>query len=375
MKRILHIPNYYYPHIGGIEQVCQDIVKSLDGKYEQKVICFKDEKKTAYDKVEDIEVVRVGCIAKVASQSIAPTYNKELKKIMNEFKPDIVIFHYPNPFVAHSLLKYRNKNFKLIIYWHLDIIKQKILGKFFNNQTKKLLNWATNIVATSPNYIEGSKFLQMYKHKTIVIPNCVDTKRLLIDEKIEERAKQIKEENKNNIICLNIGRHVSYKGIEYLIEASKFLPSNYRIYLAGQGPLTDSLKNLAANDEKIKFLGRISDIELKAYLLACDIYCFPSITKNEAFGLALAEAMYYGKPSVTFTIPGSGVNYVNINNETGYEVSNRDSKAFANAVLSLGEDSNLRKELGNNAKNRVLKLFTSDDFKSNIIKFIDEVSK
>ena len=27
--KILHIPNYYSPHVGGIEQVCFDIVESL----------------------------------------------------------------------------------------------------------------------------------------------------------------------------------------------------------------------------------------------------------------------------------------------------------------------------------------------------------
>ena len=42
------------------------------------------------------------------------------------------------------------------------------------------------------------------------------------------------------------------------------------------------------------------------------IFCFPSITRNEAFGIALAEAMYCGKPAVTFTIEGSGVNFVSL---------------------------------------------------------------
>lgn len=52
---------------------------------------------------------------------------------------------------------------------------------------------------------------------------------------------------------------------------------------------------------------------MKAYLSAMDIFCFPSITKNEAFGLALAEGMYYSKPAITFTIDGSGVNFVSLN--------------------------------------------------------------
>ena len=89
--RILHIPNYYNPHIGGIETVAEDIVNSLKDKHEQRVICFKDSKGTVTENVNGVLVTRVSCIAKVASQSIAPGYKKELKRIMNEFKPDIVI--------------------------------------------------------------------------------------------------------------------------------------------------------------------------------------------------------------------------------------------------------------------------------------------
>ena len=42
MQKILHIPNYFPPHIGGIEMTANDIVNSLKGKYEQKVICLRN---------------------------------------------------------------------------------------------------------------------------------------------------------------------------------------------------------------------------------------------------------------------------------------------------------------------------------------------
>lgn len=100
------------------------------------------------------------------------------------------------------------------------------------------------------------------------------------------------------------------------------------IYITGTGELTEKLHEEANDDKKVVFTGRIDDMELKALILASDIFCFPSITKNEAFGLALAEGMYYGKPAVTFTIPGSGVNYVSINGETGIEVENRNVKSM-----------------------------------------------
>lgn len=107
---------------------------------------------------------------------------------------------------------------------------------------------------------------------------------------------------------------------------------------------------------------------------AMDIFCFPSITKNEALGLALAEAMYYEKPSVTFTINGSGVNYVSFDGITGIEVQNRDIKAYAYAIRKLADNPELRYQYGVAAKKRVMDNFLNTMFVKNIRKEIKKTS-
>jgi glycosyltransferase involved in cell wall biosynthesis len=370
--KILQISNYYYPHIGGIEQVAHDISDTLGGSHEVKVFCFNHEKDNSRDEVDGVEIIRAGCFAKVASQSLSFSYGKLLKKAFNEFLPDVVIFHYPNPFAARYLLKILKKHpdCKLVLYWHLDITKQKILGKLFHGQNIKLLKRAIKVVATSPNYIDKSKYLPYYKDKCIVIPNCVSADRINVTDGVIAKSQEIKSQNQGKTICFAIGRHVPYKGMEYLVRAAKKLNDDYSIYIGGSGELTQSLKELAEGDDKVYFLGRISDEDVKAYLLACDIFCFPSITKNEAFGLALAEAMAYGKPAVTFTIEGSGVNYVSLNGVTGIEVPNCDVEAYAQAIAALSENQEMRKAYGDNALQRERQLFTFESFKENISNLI-----
>ena len=76
--------------------------------------------------------------------------------------------------------------------------------------------------------------------------------------------------------------------------------------------------------------------------------------------------MYYGKPAITFTIKGSGVNYVNLNNVTGIECPNRDSDAYARALELLCNDDQLRLRLGQNAQKRITQNFTEEHFRINI---------
>ena len=374
--KILQISNYYPPHIGGIEQVAHDIAASLaETEHEQAVFCFNHEKGNADGIVDGVRVIRAGCFAKVASQSLSFSYGKLLKKTFRSFKPDVVIFHYPNPFGAKYLLKQlkKHKNCKLVLYWHLDITKQKLLGKFFAGQTKRLLRRAARVVATSPNYIEGSKWLSAVRDKCTVVPCCANDARISVCEADMRAAQTLRDAYAGKLMLFAFGRHVPYKGIEYIVRASKLLDDRFAVCIGGSGELTPSLRKLAKGDGKVRFLGRISDDDLKAYLLACDIFCFPSITKNEAFGIGLAEAMAFGKPAVTFTIPGSGVNYVSLSGVTGIEAENRNVRAYADGILALAEDEELRARCGAAARDRVQELFSFAAFKQNIIRLAEEM--
>ena len=382
MKRVLQISNYIYPNRGGIEQVARDIAGALLGQYDQKIICFNEtasdgnyicnRRETVTDRVDGVEVIRCGCITKKVSQSISLSFGKQLERVLDDFQPDIVIFHYPNPFQAYFLQKHLKQNHRFILYWHLDITRQKMLGKLFHCQTIRLLERADTVVATSPTYIDGSPYLSRYREKCTIIPNCISPDRLQTTEAIEKRTAEIREEHKGRILCFAIGRHIPYKGFTYLIRAAKRLDDRFHIVIAGSGPLTKQLKTEAEGDDRISFPGRISDDELIAYYQAMDIFCFPSVTKNEAFGIALAEAMSFGKPAVTFTIPGSGVNYVNQKDKTGLEVPNGDAEAYAEALTRLGNDPVLRETLGKNGAERVRTMFMTDVFRNNILNLLQE---
>ena len=249
------------------------------------------------------------------------------------------------------------ENVKLVIHWHSDVVNQKFIYRFIKPIETALLKRADLVLTTSPLYIEGSEPLKPFKDKVKVLQSAIDTSKFQLTDTDNVEIEKIREKYKHKPIVFFIGRHVPYKGIECLIDAERYIKSDCVILVAGKGPLTEGLKE-KCKSERVHFLGRVSDEELKWLNAAATVFAFPSITKQEAFGLALVEAMYSKSTPVCFTINGSGVNWVSLKDVTGLEVANSDVVAYAEAIDKLLNDEKLRNTLSENAKKRVEEIFT-----------------
>lgn len=335
--------------------MCKYLVEGMKN-YEIAVVCFDEAAKDRIDVVNGHTVYRVGSWINIARQALSPTYFSVLKKAIQEFSPDIIHFHWANPFPAWVLLCVIPANVKLVIHWHMDIIKQKLIYPLIKPIERRLLKRADAIIVTSPNYRDSSLPLQPFKNKVYIAPNAIDETSLLLREGDEMAIDEIKAKYHNKPIVFFVGRHIQYKGLPYLLEAAEYVKSDCAIVIAGSGPLTEELKK-KTNSDKVHFVGSVSDDELRQYDYASSVFAFPSITKNEAFGVALAEAMYAGAPAVTFTVEGSGINWVSVNGETCLEVENGNAVAYAEAIDKLLNDEELRRRLAETGKKRVREMF------------------
>ena len=87
-----------------------------------------------------------------------------------------------------------------------------------------------------------------------------------------------------------------------IIEFSKLRSLDFRLFISGKGEeyYEDYLKSLVIKykmENKIKFIGYITEETLKKYYIACDT--FISCSKSEAGPFATALAMYYERPVIT----------------------------------------------------------------------------
>lgn len=355
--KILHISKYYYPYMGGVENICKYLVENMSRQYQIAVLCFNDTNKDTVDSVNGIKVYRVATWINIARQALSLSYFTMMHRALKEFKPDIIHFHWANPFPAAVLLTMIPKDVKLVIHWHMDIIKQKRIYPLIKPVETALLKRANLVLVTSPQYRDASIPLQPFRDKVKILPNAINEQNFILQPGDKEQINKIKDKYNHKKIVFFIGRHIQYKGLPYLLKAEKYIKSDCVLLIGGSGPLTEELKQ-NCHSERVHFIGRLTDDELRWYHYTASVFAFPSITKNEAFGVALAEAMYCYTPTVTFTIPGSGVNWVNLNGITGIEVANKDCQAYAKAIDKLLQDDNLSYIYAENGHKRVIENFT-----------------
>lgn len=321
------------------------------------VLCFNDKQNDAIEFVNGIKIYRVGTKINIAKQALSLSYFPMMKRVLKEFMPDVIHFHWANPYPAAILLSMIPNKVKLVVHWHMDIIKQKKLYPFVKPIETSLLKRANLIVVTSPTYRDASIPLQPFINKVKILPCAIEEEKFIIKDGDLSKIEDVKRKYGNKPIVFFIGRHIQYKGLPHLIVAERFVKSDCVFVVGGNGPLTAELK-AKCKSSRVYFVGRLSDEDLKFYHYAASVFAFPSITKNEAFGIALAEAMYCETPAVTFTITGSGVNWVSLDGRTGIEVPNGNDEAFAEAIDTLLSNKPLCKEYGKNGHNRVKENFT-----------------
>jgi phosphatidylinositol alpha-mannosyltransferase len=102
---------------------------------------------------------------------------------------------------------------------------------------------------------------------------------------------------------LFVGRHEERKGLAVLLEAMRQMPSDVRLWVTGEGPQTAELRAAHGGDDRISWLGRVSDDEKAARLAGADVFCAPSL-HGESFGVVLLEAMAAHTPIVASDLDG-----------------------------------------------------------------------
>ena len=258
---------------------------------------------------------------------------------------DVVHHHAPWPFgdFLHFLSGCRKP---LVVTWHSDVVRQKLLGLACAPLRDALLRRARAVVATSPAYARTSPVLsrENVAAKLCVIPPGMQDRC--------GRAASVPAMAGNPAVgapfILFLGALRYYKGLPFLIEAAR--DSSVPVVICGAGDDRE-LRRVAGSSPHITFAGHVCEEQKWALLRACSALVLPSHLRSEAYGMVLVEAAMCGKPMISCEI-GTGTSFINKHGETGFVVEPGSPAALASAMKRLLEDQALREKFGRAARER-----------------------
>jgi len=188
-----------------------------------------------------------------------------------------------------------------------------------------------------------------------VVINGVDTNQSFKPRNLMRRELRLKDED---IVFCFVGRLAEIKNIEYFLSVVHGLAAripHVKVLLIGDGPNRRNLEVFVKNaglDKIVRFLGFRSDIGDCLY--CSDIFVLPSL--YEGISVALLEAMSAGLPAVATDVGGNG--QLVIDDENGYLVPLNEPDMFLAALITLASDSENRKRMSSNARERVVSHFS-----------------
>jgi glycosyltransferase involved in cell wall biosynthesis len=372
--RILHLSKFYPPDPGGLERVVRTLAEgAADRGHEVRVVCATGSgwrrdpgKRTTEPPARGVAVARLPTTGVFWSQPIARGYVAAAK-----WPADVVYVHHPHPLADFAVL--RSPRRPTIVLHHSDVQRQKVASLLYRPLARAVARRASvTVVAARANVHHAEDLGVEGRAKARVIPFGVDHQ---FFSPAERPPRPLDFPPRDGPIGLFVGRFTAYKGLDVLLRAIE--GTRLRMVLVGGGGLNMEVRRLI--DERglgaqVTPVGEVSDGELPVYYQNADYFVLPSTSPAEMFGLAMVEAMACGKP-VICTQLGTGVNEVNVPDETGLVVPPGDAEALRHAMERLAADQSFRRQLGAAGRKRVEAHYTVERMVSAHLQLCNEIGK
>ncbi|MBB5204478.1 rhamnosyl/mannosyltransferase [Inhella inkyongensis] len=348
--RPLHVGKFLPPPFAGMETHVDTLLRAIANESAPTLVASEPTGRQSHP-LEGLpyRVISVPYYGMVASVPLCPGMLKAVRTEYRQGRANLMHVHAPNPWGDMAILR-APKDLPVVMTWHSDIVRQRTLLRFYGSVQQAALRRADRILVFTPNHYESSAQLHVERldQKIEFVPIGIDFDALdntLSDTRVQAELQQWVQ---GRPLILTVGRHVYYKGYNHLLAAMARLRSDAVLLMVGTGPLLADLQRQCQElglGARVRFMGEVDRAALVTALRQCDLFCLPSIERAEAFGIASAEAMACGKPTVVCDLR-NGVNFLNRAGETSLIAPPRDEAALADALDTLARDAGLRERMG-----------------------------
>jgi glycosyltransferase involved in cell wall biosynthesis len=167
------------------------------------------------------------------------------------------------------------------------------------------------------------------------------------------------------------GRFVEEKGIRVLLKALIGAEFDFQLLMLGRGPLEAEIRAFAVRhgwDDRIKIVSGIGHSDISRYQNCMDVMVVPSLTRpfwKEQFGHAIIEAMACEVP----VIGSDSAEVPNVIGEAGIVIPEGDPAALRAALNTMAASPELRQQLGQAGRRRVLEHYTHEKLARQLVEF------
>jgi len=350
--RILHIGKYYPPVAGGMERFLADLVDAQRAAgHEVTVLVHQSRPGEGSD--DPPWLLRCPVWFRLVFTPISPAFATWLRRAIREHEPDVLHIHMPNVSAFWALLWPSARRLPWIVHWQSDIERSKLALRLayphYRMFERAVLEGAETIIASSPQYLEGSTPLKPWRDKVRIVPLGISSAAGPMPP-----AAEMPSWPASGLRILAVGRLTYYKGFPTLVRAVAGV-EGLQLVIVGDGEERASLQKILAEARRpsnVRLAGALDDTALRGFLASCDVMALPSIERTESFGIALLEAMRYGKPLVVSDLPGSGITYVGRAGQNAIHVPPGNVEAWRGALQELGASPTKRHLLGHLGRER-----------------------
>ncbi len=217
-----------------------------------------------------------------------PTSARKIASVLDWEKFDVLHIQLPyNPAFGARVVGLCPPGTALIGTFHIMPYAktEEFLTKVLGYWLKPTLGRFDQVISVSPPAQQFAR--QTLKLESVVVPNMVDIKEFkLVEKKPDNQVPHL----------VFIGRLVERKGCHHFLRALALLDRPFKVTIIGDGSQRSKLQRLAEKlrlNEKLEFVGFVSESRKRQVLSQADIAVFPS-TGGESFGIVLIEAMSAG---------------------------------------------------------------------------------
>jgi len=354
--KVVHVFKTYYPDTyGGMEETIRQLcLQTSQHGVSNTVITLSNRiKESETLERPECRLVRFPVSFDVASTPCSFSLMYAFRNLVAD--ADLIHYHFPWP-VSDLMHVFGRIRTPYIVTYQSDIVKQKVLKRFYSPLKHKFLAGAKLITVATPQYMESSNVLSRHKELCRLMPLGLDA---MSYPAIDENRLQHWKDRLGSGFFLFVGVLRYYKGLTYLIRA--IAGTKFRIVIVGEGPLKDDLYTEARRldvQSQVIFTGFLSnDDKICLYSLSA-AFIFPSHLRSEAYGISLLEAAIFQSCLISCEI-NTGTSHINKHGETGFVVGPANPDALRSAMENVSSSPDRAREMGKAARKRFETYFTA----------------